>query len=117
LIDRKVYQPIGSRILPPRTHLTPCEKEVLTLAAAGQRSRQIARTLWLSRHTVKNHLTSAYCVLEVSDLAEALLQVVVRAGSSYPLQKGCDNSRGERVVTETCGKPEPSMRRRLFLYA
>ena len=95
-MDRKVYQPIGPRILPPRTSLTPREKQILTLAVAGQRSKQIARTLWLSQHTVKNHLKSAYRVLGVSDLADALLQAVARGQVALPSARASDAHESER---------------------
>lgn len=83
-MDNPVYRPVGPRIRPPKTRLSPCELEVLALAAQGQRVKQIARTLWLSPHTVRNHLKSAYRVLGVSDLAEALLQVVARGQVPLP---------------------------------
>jgi DNA-binding CsgD family transcriptional regulator len=91
-MDRPVYRHIGPLIRPPRTHLTPREKEILTLAVAGQRSKQIARTLWLSEHTVKNHLKSAYRILGVSDLADALVQAVARGEVALPTAHVADRS-------------------------
>jgi len=40
--------------------LTPREKEVLQLIAKGLANDEIAKTLFISRHTVKNHITSIY---------------------------------------------------------
>ncbi len=95
-MDRQVYRHVGPLIRPPRTHLTPREKEILTLAVAGQRAKQIARTLWLSPHTVKNHLKSAYRVLGVSNLADALLQAVARGQVALPSARVSDAHDGDR---------------------
>lgn len=54
------------------------------LAAQGQRTKQIARTLWLSPHTVRNHLKQAYKVLGASDLAEALLRAIAGGHIAFP---------------------------------
>lgn len=75
MMGQNAYRPVGPR-RPRKTHLSARELEVLVLAAQGQRVKQITRTLWLSPHTVRNHLKSAYRVLGVSDLAEALLQAI-----------------------------------------
>ena len=40
--------------------LTPREKEVLQLIAKGLANDEIAKTLFISKHTVKNHITSIY---------------------------------------------------------
>ncbi|WP_274655061.1 response regulator [Paenibacillus humicola] len=41
-----------------RTPLTPREREILERVAQGESNRQIAETLGISEHTVKNHLKS-----------------------------------------------------------
>jgi DNA-binding CsgD family transcriptional regulator len=79
---------------PPKTHLSPREQEILKLAAQGQRVNQIARTLWLSPHTVRNHLKSAYRILRASDLAEALLRAIARGEIPLPPADSTDG-RGE----------------------
>lgn len=71
---------------PHKTHLSPREQEILKLAAQGQRVSQIARTLWLSPHTVRNHLKNAYRVLHASDLAEALLRAIAPV-ARYPCHR------------------------------
>lgn len=38
--------------------LTPREREVLQLIAKGLANEEIAKTLFISKHTVKNHITS-----------------------------------------------------------
>ena len=40
--------------------LTPREKEVLQLIAKGMANDEIARMLFVSKHTVKNHITNIY---------------------------------------------------------
>ncbi len=40
--------------------LTPREKEVLQLIAKGFANEEIAKALFISKHTVKNHITSIY---------------------------------------------------------
>jgi DNA-binding CsgD family transcriptional regulator len=55
--------------------LSPREREIATLAAAGQPSKVIAQRLGLSVRTVSNHLQNAYLKLGISgrdDLAAAL---------------------------------------------
>lgn len=71
-------------IRPRKAHLSPRAQEILTLAAQGQRTKQIARILWLSPHTVRNHLKSAYKVLGATDLTEALLRAIARGQVPLP---------------------------------
>lgn len=68
-----------------KTGLSPREREVLMIAAQGQRAKQIARTLYLSPHTVRNHLKNSYRVLGAHDLADALLRAVARGDISLPV--------------------------------
>lgn len=67
-----------------RTHLSARGQEILTLASQGLRTKQIARSLWLSQHTVRNHLKKAYRVLGASDLTEALLKAIARGQIQLP---------------------------------
>ena len=64
--------------------LTARGREILTLASQGLRTKQIARSLWLSQHTVRNHLKNAYKVLGATDLTEALLKAIARGQISLP---------------------------------
>jgi DNA-binding CsgD family transcriptional regulator len=50
----------------PLAGLTHREREIARLAAAGQSSQDIARTLQLSTRTVNNHLGRVYAKLSVS---------------------------------------------------
>lgn len=47
--------------------LTPRESEVLRLIARGLTNSEIASELFISKHTVKNHVSNIYRKLGVSD--------------------------------------------------
>lgn len=47
--------------------LTPREREVLRLVGEGRRNQEIARTLFISEHTVKTHIASLMRKLEIDD--------------------------------------------------
>jgi len=59
--------------------LTPREREVLALMARGYNNREIASTLFISMHTVKNHISSIYRKLGTGDRTRVVL-MAVRAG-------------------------------------
>lgn len=64
-----------SVVLSGSDSLTPSERRVATLAAAGRSNREIAETLFVTRKTVEYHLTGAYRKLEIDsreELAAAL---------------------------------------------
>ena len=50
--------------------LTPREREVAQLLTRGATNDEIARKLWISRHTVKDHVKAVYAKLEVGGRAE-----------------------------------------------
>jgi two-component system, NarL family, response regulator LiaR len=67
---------------PPATvpdTLTPREREVLCLIAAGRSNKRIARELGVAEKTVKTHVGHVLAKLGVSDRTQAAL-VAVRAG-------------------------------------
>jgi len=53
--------------------LTGREREVVALVGEGLRNRQIADRLFISEGTVRNHLTTVFSKLEVSDRFELLI--------------------------------------------
>lgn len=68
---------MGMTVFPPqepptRLELTPREREVLELIASGATNREIAGSLFLSPHTVKEHTSGLYRKLEVRNRAEAV---------------------------------------------
>lgn len=52
--------------------LTPRQQDVLRLLAEGRPAKQIARTLWLSETTVRNHIRAVLRELESHSQLEAL---------------------------------------------
>ena len=50
--------------------LTPREREVAKLLVRGAANDEIARALWISRHTVKDHVKAVYAKLHVTSRAE-----------------------------------------------
>lgn len=58
--------------LPPLPELSDREREVLRLAAEGRANADIARRLFLSEKTVRNHVSSIFAKLGVTDRAAAV---------------------------------------------
>ncbi|GAA4101984.1 response regulator [Nonomuraea soli] len=58
----------------PFPELTQREREILDLLASGRSNAEIARALFLSQKTVKNHLTSIFAKLQVADRAQAMVR-------------------------------------------
>ena len=58
--------------------LTDREQEVLRLMASGIGNREIADALLLSEGTVKNHVSSIFAKLGVTDRTKAVLQAIVK---------------------------------------
>ena len=59
-------------VLGPFPQLSEREREVLTLAAQGCGNADIARRLFLSEKTVRNHVSSIFAKLGVTDRAQAV---------------------------------------------
>lgn len=51
--------------------LTLREKEVLTLVSQGLSNKEIARVLFMSKHTVRNHLSNIFGKLDVRNRTSA----------------------------------------------
>lgn len=64
--------------------LTKREREVVALAGEGLKNKQIADRLFISEGTVRNHLTSIFGKLEVTDRFE-LIMYAYRHGLAKPL--------------------------------
>ena len=56
--------------------LTPREVEVLALIATGMTNMEIAKQLFISPHTVKNHVTNIYKKLKVEDRTQIALWAI-----------------------------------------
>ncbi len=59
-----------------RAELTPREREVLRLVAAGQSNKEIAATLHLSEKTVEKYLSELFAKLNVASRVEAAVLAV-----------------------------------------
>ncbi|NEP80921.1 MAG: response regulator transcription factor [Okeania sp. SIO3C4] len=53
--------------------LTPREQEILKLIASGANNREIAKTLYISEKTVKNHITNILRRLNLRDRTQAAI--------------------------------------------
>ena len=56
--------------------LTPREEEILQLIADGRSTPEVARELFISAKTVKNHLASIYAKLDARDRTQAVISAV-----------------------------------------
>ena len=70
---RRDHRPRGSR-RGVESPLTKREHEILQLVADGHSTTEIARTLFISAKTVKNHLASIYAKLDSRDRTQAVLE-------------------------------------------
>ena len=84
LISPKIASRLLARVREPQNiepdlanaELTPREVEVLELMARGMDNPQIAQTLFLSQHTVKNHVSSILVKLQVQNRIQAAVRAV-----------------------------------------
>jgi NarL family two-component system response regulator LiaR len=76
---RRLREPDTVEVTLTGGELTPREKEVLELLARGLDNSEIAEALHLSRHTVKNHVSSILIKLQVENRLQAAVRAV-RAG-------------------------------------
>ncbi len=72
---------LGSRARPGQqapalTSLTPREREILTLIAKGHSNREIARLLYVSESTVKNHISSVYKKVGIAGRSRLVLLAI-----------------------------------------
>jgi DNA-binding NarL/FixJ family response regulator len=59
---------------PAFPELSPREREVLDLIAAGVANADIAKRLFLSPKTIRNHVSSIFTKLQVADRAQAIVR-------------------------------------------
>jgi ATP/maltotriose-dependent transcriptional regulator MalT len=79
--------------------LTPQERQVATLAAAGLANRQIADRLLISPRTVGTHLQHVFVKLSVPNRA-GLHHALAAHGSTAPPARGTDGHRRDRHATD-----------------
>jgi DNA-binding NarL/FixJ family response regulator len=73
---RRLREPPDVEPHPVGAELTPRELEVLELLSSGVDNPGIARTLHLSQHTVKNHVSSILVKLQVENRIQAAVRAV-----------------------------------------
>jgi len=73
---RRVCAPSGTAPPGRDPELTSRELEVLQLVARGSDNREIASTLYLSEHTVKNHVANILLKLKVGNRIQAAVRAV-----------------------------------------
>ncbi len=73
LFEKMITAPLPVENPPELEELTPREKEVLALIAAGQSNREIAKALFISERTVKNHVNSILKRLNLRDRTQAAI--------------------------------------------
>ena len=81
LTAKLIHELNASRTQPASSTDNPLshrEQEVLELMAEGIGNREIADKLFVSEKTVKNHVTSIFRKLDVSDRTQAVVQAVKR---------------------------------------
>jgi DNA-binding NarL/FixJ family response regulator len=73
---RRLRRPPGGETGVTGADLTPREREVLELLARGMDNQEIATALYLSPHTVKNHVSSILVKLQVENRIQAAVRAV-----------------------------------------
>jgi DNA-binding CsgD family transcriptional regulator len=71
--------------------LTAREVEILEHVAAGHSNPQIARTLFLSEKTVRNHVSAIFTKLQVADRSQAIVKTR-EAGLGASWERGVRNA-------------------------
>jgi DNA-binding NarL/FixJ family response regulator len=68
------YFTSGRQSAIPFGELTDREREVLELVARGRNNGEIARELFISAKTVRNHVSNVFAKLQVTDRAQAIVR-------------------------------------------
>jgi DNA-binding NarL/FixJ family response regulator len=71
-IAQRLFEAVG------REELSPRELEVLMLVAKGHTNKDVARDLFISDKTVRNHVTSCLLKLQAKDRTEAVTRAIER---------------------------------------
>jgi DNA-binding CsgD family transcriptional regulator len=87
--------------------LTPREREMLTLLAAGMTAVEIAEQLVISRETVKSHVRSAMLKLGARTRTHAVVRAL-SCGEIAPLYSGVPSEPSAIVANGGPGRARPS---------
>lgn len=74
-------------LLESKGRLTQREEEILNHLLRGQTNLEIAEKLFISTHTVKNHITKIFGKLEVNGRAQAIAKIYQKTSWADPTQK------------------------------
>ena len=85
-IAKRIMNLAGSRNSATHTRLTERELEILRLLASGVRPAELAKRLYVSVKTIKNHLTNIYAKLGVQTGTQAVAEAFRRGLVSTPLR-------------------------------
>lgn len=85
-IAKRIMNLAGSRNSTTHTRLTERELEILRLLASGVRPAELAKRLFVSVKTIKNHLTNIYAKLGVQTGTQAVAEAFRRGLVSTPLR-------------------------------
>ena len=85
-IAKRIMNLAGTRNNSAHTRLTERELEILRLLASGVRPAELARRLFVSVKTIKNHLTNIYAKLGVQTGTQAVAEAFRRGLVSAPMQ-------------------------------
>jgi DNA-binding NarL/FixJ family response regulator len=77
-VAKRIMNLAGSRTSAAHTRLTERELEILRLLAAGIRPAELAKQLFVSVKTIKNHLTNIYAKLGVQTGTQAVAEAFRR---------------------------------------
>ncbi len=86
MLDLVLAGPPQAELAPEESRvsaLTAREREVMGLVAQGLKNKHLAERLFISEATVRHHLTSIFCKLQVSDRFE-LAMYAYRNGLANP---------------------------------
>jgi pimeloyl-ACP methyl ester carboxylesterase/DNA-binding CsgD family transcriptional regulator len=81
--ELRAFLPPAAPVDPAFAFLTPREREIVELLAAGRDNTQIAARLGMSEKTVRNHITHIFSKLEVDNRAQAIV-LARKAGFDAP---------------------------------
>ncbi|MGQ4649661.1 response regulator [Lyngbya aestuarii] len=73
LLEKVMITTVAVKPPPELAQLTPREQEVLQLIATGCSNREIAKVLYISERTVKNHVNSILSRLNLRDRTQAAI--------------------------------------------
>ena len=84
-------------------YLTPRQREVLSLAVSGLSQVEIARRLWLSAHTVWQHMSAVRVVFNAATAAEAVAKAAAVMASEHG-RAACRLTARQRQAVSLVGK-------------